>query len=84
MPDLADSLNKRNFEGPVVLWQCRATASDIRVLCQIGCARRLHPEEIIDYEYRAEHLSTVIARQILEAYYGAARCLLRAAPAAWA
>jgi feruloyl esterase len=31
-----------------------------------------HPEKVIDYSYRAEHLSTLAAKQIIEAYYGIA------------
>jgi feruloyl esterase len=31
-----------------------------------------HPEKVVDYEYRAEHLSAVTATQIIEAYYGSA------------
>ena len=29
-----------------------------------------HPEKVVDYAYRAEHLSTVVAKQLIEAYYG--------------
>ncbi len=29
-----------------------------------------HPEKFIDYSYRAEHLSTVASKQIIDAYYG--------------
>jgi feruloyl esterase len=31
-----------------------------------------HPEKFIDYAYRAEHLSTVVSKQIIAAYYDAA------------
>jgi feruloyl esterase len=31
-----------------------------------------HPEKVIDYEYRGEHLSALAARQIVAAYYGGA------------
>lgn len=31
-----------------------------------------HPEKFVDYAYRAEHVSTVAAKQIIETYYGAA------------
>jgi Tannase and feruloyl esterase len=31
-----------------------------------------HPDKVVDYAYRAEHLSTVAAQQIVDAYYGAA------------
>jgi feruloyl esterase len=31
-----------------------------------------HPEKFIDYAYRAEHLTTQIAKQVIQAYYGAA------------
>ena len=31
-----------------------------------------HPQKIIDFAYRAEHLSTQIAKRIIDAYYGAA------------
>ena len=30
-----------------------------------------HPEKAIDYSYRAEHLTTLVAKQIIDAYYGA-------------
>ena len=29
-----------------------------------------HPEKFIDYSYRAEHLTTVVSKQIVDAYYG--------------
>jgi feruloyl esterase len=31
-----------------------------------------HPEKVIDYAYRGEHLSTLAAKQIVQAYYGSA------------
>lgn len=31
-----------------------------------------HPEKVIDYAYRGEHLAVLAAKQIIEAYYGAA------------
>jgi feruloyl esterase len=31
-----------------------------------------HPEKIIDYDYRAAHVTTVAAKKIIEAYYGSA------------
>jgi feruloyl esterase len=30
-----------------------------------------HPEKVVDYSYRAEHESTLAAKQIVDAYYGA-------------
>jgi feruloyl esterase len=29
-----------------------------------------HPEKVVDYAYRAEHVSTLAAKQIIDAYYG--------------
>ena len=29
-----------------------------------------HPEKVVDYAYRAEHLSTVVAKKLIETYYG--------------
>ena len=31
-----------------------------------------HPEKVVDYAYRAEHLSTLVAKQLIGAYYGKA------------
>ena len=31
-----------------------------------------HPDKVVDYAYRAEHLSTVVAKWLIEAYYGKA------------
>jgi feruloyl esterase len=31
-----------------------------------------HPQKVLDYKYRGEHLSTLAAKQIVEAYYGTA------------
>ena len=31
-----------------------------------------HPEKVVDYAYRAEHLSTLVAKQLIRAYYGKA------------
>jgi len=31
-----------------------------------------HPDKVVDYAYRAEHLSTQVARQVVAAYYGIA------------
>jgi Tannase and feruloyl esterase len=29
-----------------------------------------HPEKVVDYAYRGEHLATVVAKKLIEAYYG--------------
>ena len=31
-----------------------------------------HPEKVVDYAYRAEHLSTLVAKQLIGVYYGKA------------